>query len=154
MCSLTTRGRRASVRAHSTAAPPVTTRTSTVSPVLLAARVRSDNLTNNELGWKTEFFDHRLQWNGAIYQEDWKNIQVSFFDPGLLGNVGFNANGPDYRIRGVETSIIAVLTPGLTAQGGASWNNSEQTNSPSLIANNPALLANPASAGEYGKPIL
>jgi outer membrane receptor protein involved in Fe transport len=25
----------------------------------------SDNLTNLELGWKTEFFDHRLQWNGA-----------------------------------------------------------------------------------------
>src|SRR5580704_135847 len=31
----------------------------------------SDNLTNNEIGWKTEFFDHRLQWNGAVYQEDW-----------------------------------------------------------------------------------
>jgi iron complex outermembrane receptor protein len=114
----------------------------------------SDNLTNNELGWKTELLNRRLQWNGAIYQEDWKNVQVSFFDPGLLGNVGFNANGPDYRIRGVETSLIAVLAEGLTAQGGASWTSSEQTNSPYLIANNPALLANPASAGEYGKPIL
>jgi iron complex outermembrane receptor protein len=114
----------------------------------------SDNLTNNELGWKTELLDRRLQWNAALYQEDWKNTQVSFFDPGLLGNIGFNANGPDYRIRGVETSIIAVLTQGLTAQGGASWNSSEQTNSPFLIANNPALLANAASAGEYGKPIL
>ncbi len=114
----------------------------------------SDNLTNNEFGWKTEFLDHRLQWNGAIYKEDWKNVQVSFFDPGVLGNVGFNTNGPDYRIRGVETSVIAVLAHGLTAQGGASWNSSEQTNSPFLIANNPALLANPATAGEYGKPIL
>jgi len=114
----------------------------------------SDNLTNNELGWKTELLNRRLQWNAALYQEDWKNTQVSFFDPGLLGNVGFNANGPDYRIRGIESSIIAVLTEGLTAQGGASWNSSEQTNSPSLIANNPGLLANPASAGEYGKPIL
>jgi len=114
----------------------------------------SDNLTNDEFGWKTEFLDHRLQWNGAIYKEDWKNVQVSFFDPGVLGNVGFNANGPDYRIRGVETSVIGVLAHGLTAQGGASWNSSEQTNSPFLIANNPALLANPATAGEYGKPIL
>ena len=114
----------------------------------------SDNLTNNELGWKTELLNHRLQWNAALYQEDWKNTQVSFFDPGLLGNIGFNANGPDYRIRGVETSIIAVLTQGLTAQGGASWNSGEQTNSPALIANNPALLASPASAGEFGKPIL
>jgi len=114
----------------------------------------SDNLTNSELGWKTQLLNRRLQWNGAIYQEDWKNVQVSFFDPGVLGNVGFNANGPDYRIRGVETSLIAVLTEGLTAQGGASWTSSEQTNSPFLIANNPALLANPATASEYGKPIL
>ena len=67
----------------------------------------SDNLTNNELGWKTEFFDHRLQWNGAVYQENWNNVQVNFFDPGQLGNVGFGTNGPDYRIRGVETSFVA-----------------------------------------------
>ena len=30
-----------------------------------------DTLTNNEIGWKTEWFDHRLQFNGAVYQEDW-----------------------------------------------------------------------------------
>ncbi len=114
----------------------------------------SDNLTNNELGWKTEFFEHRLQWNGAVYQEDWKNVQVAFFDPGVLGNVGFGTNGPDYRVRGVETSFIAVLIEGLTLQGAASWNSSEQTNSPYLIANNPDLLKNPASAAAYGQPIL
>jgi iron complex outermembrane recepter protein len=113
----------------------------------------SDNLTNNEIGWKTEFLDRRLQWNGAVYQEDWKNAQVTFFQPGLLGNIGFNANGPDYRIRGVETSFIALLTRGFTAEGGAAWNSSNQTNSPFLIANNPDLLTNPASAGQYGQPI-
>jgi len=108
----------------------------------------SDDLTNNELGLKTEWFGHRLQFNAAAYQEDWKNVQVSFFDPGVLGNVGFNTNGPTYRIRGLETSFIAVLTDGLTAQGSAAWNSSEQTNSPFLIANNPALPAD-----EFGKPI-
>jgi len=114
----------------------------------------SDNLTNNELGWKTEFFDHRLQWNGAIYQENWDNVQIAFFDPGVLGNVGFGANGPNYRVRGLETSVIAAVLPGLTVQGSGSWNHSEQTNSPYLIANNPDLLANPLSAAEFGKPIL
>jgi iron complex outermembrane recepter protein len=113
----------------------------------------SDNLTNNELGWKTEFLDHRLQFNGAIYQENWDNVQIAFFDPGVLGNVGFGANGPNYRVRGLETSLIAALLPGLTVQAAASWNHSEQTNSPFLIANNPELLANPASAAEFGKPI-
>jgi iron complex outermembrane recepter protein len=113
----------------------------------------SDNLTNNELGWKTEFFDHRLRWNSALYQEDWSNVQVSFFDPGELGNVGFNTNGPTYRIRGFETAVTAVLMQGLTADASADWNSSNQQNSPYLIANNTALLANPASAGAYGKPI-
>ncbi len=115
----------------------------------------SDNLTNNELGWKTEFFGHRLQWNGAIYQEDWKNVQVAFFDPGVLGNVGFGTNGPDYKVKGIETTFIALLAPGLTAIGGASWNSSVQTNSPYLIANNPALQTGPASSqAEFGQPIL
>jgi len=89
-----------------------------------------------------------------VYQENWDNVQISFFDPGVLGNVGFGANGPNYRIRGVETSFIAVLLPGLTAQGAASWNSSEQTNSPFLIANNPQLLADPVSKAAFGQPIL
>jgi outer membrane receptor protein involved in Fe transport len=114
----------------------------------------SDDLTNNELGWKTEFLNHHFQWNGAVYQENWKNVQVQFFDPGVLGNVGFNTNGPDYRVRGVETSFIALVAQGLTAQGAASWNHSEQTNSPFLIANNPALQDDPVGSGEFGKPIL
>jgi outer membrane receptor protein involved in Fe transport len=113
----------------------------------------SDNLINNEVGWKTEWLDHRLQWDGAVYQEDWKNAQVTFFQPGLLGNVGFNANGPDYRIRGLETSFIALITRGLTAEGGASWISSELKNSPFLIANNTDLLKNPVSAPQYGQPI-
>ena len=113
----------------------------------------SDSLTNNELGWKTQFFDHRLQWNGAVYQENWDNVQINLFNPGVLGNIGFGTNGPSYRVRGVETSVIAVVVDGLTAQGGASWNSSSQTNSPALIANNPALLADPTTAAEFGKPI-
>jgi hypothetical protein len=54
----------------------------------------------------------------------------------------------------VETSIVALLTESLTFEGAASWNSSEQTNSPYLIANNPELLNNPNTAGDYGKPIL
>src|SRR6185437_5190379 len=33
----------------------------------------SDELTNNEIGWKTEFLDHRLQWNGALYRINWND---------------------------------------------------------------------------------
>jgi iron complex outermembrane recepter protein len=106
----------------------------------------SDDLTNYELGWKTEFLNRHLQWNGAIYQENWNNVQTILFDPGLVGNVSFNTNGPNYRIRGLETSIVARVISGLTVQGAASWNHSEQTNSPALISNNPA-------SSNFGKPI-
>jgi iron complex outermembrane recepter protein len=113
---------------------------------LIPSSYHSDKLTNNEIGWKTEFFDHRLQWNGAIYREDWNNVQVAFFDPGLVGNIFYNTNGQNFVIKGLETSLVARVLPGLTLQGSASWNHSRQSNSPQLIDNNP-LSAN------YGKPI-
>jgi len=110
------------------------------------ASYSSDKLTNNEIGWKTEFLDHRLQWNGAVYRQNWNNVQVAFFDPGLIGNIFYNANGQNFLIKGIETSLVARVISGLTVQGGAAWNQSEQTNSPALINNNP-LSAN------YGKQI-
>ena len=106
-----------------------------------------DNVTNNEVGWKTEWFDQRLQFNGALYQEVWSNAQTGFFDPqGGLGNLAFATNGPSYRVRGVEPSVIARVTHGLTITASAAWNSSSQTNSPYLIANGPG-------SGNSGKPI-
>jgi outer membrane receptor protein involved in Fe transport len=106
----------------------------------------SDKLTNNEVGWKTEFFDHRLQWNGARYWESWDNVQVAFFDPGVTGNIFFDTNGQNFSVKGWETSLVARLVRGLTLQGAASWNQSRQTNSPALVDLNPASV-------NYGKPI-
>jgi iron complex outermembrane receptor protein len=106
----------------------------------------SDKLTNNEIGWKTEFLDHRLQWNGALYRENWDNVQVAFFDPGVTGNIFFDTNGQNFLIKGVETSLVARVLTGLTLQAAASWNQSRQTNSPALIDTNPASV-------NVGKPI-
>jgi iron complex outermembrane recepter protein len=117
-----------------------------VAQYLVPASYSSDKLTNNEIGWKTEFFDHRVQWNGAVYRENWDNVQVAFFDPGLIGNIFYNTNGQNFLIKGIETSLVARVVSGLTLQGAASWNQSRQTNSPQLIDNNPL------SAG-FGKPI-
>ncbi len=114
---------------------------------ILPSSYTSDKLTNNEIGWKAEFFNHRLQWNGAFYRENWDNVQVAFFDPGLVGNVFYDTNGQDFLLKGLETSVVAKPMRGLMLQGAASWNHSEQTNSPVLLNNNPADTAN------YGKPI-
>ena len=117
-----------------------------VNQYLIPSSYTSDKLTNNEIGWKTEFFDHRLQWNGAIYKENWNNVQVAFFDPGLVGNIFYNANGQNFVVKGLETSLVGRVIAGLTLQGSASWNHSRQTNSPALIDNNPLSV-------NYGKPI-
>ena len=99
-----------------------------------------DTLVNNEVGWKTQWFDHRLEFNGAVYQEDWKNVQTELFESCCFGNLSFVINGPNYRVRGVETQIVAHPLHGLTMIGAAAWNSS------SLVSESPLKDVN-------GKPI-
>ncbi len=117
-----------------------------VNQYLTPRSYQSDKLSNNEIGWKAEFLDNRVQWNGAIYKEKWENVQVAFFNPGLVGNIFYNTNGQNFDLKGIESSFIFKVLPGLTVQAAGSWNRSEQTNSPALIANNPA-------SGNFGNPI-
>jgi iron complex outermembrane recepter protein len=117
-----------------------------VPQYFIPSSYKSDKLTNNEIGWKTEFFDRRLQWNGAVYRENWDDVQVAFFDPGVAGNIFFNSNGQNFLVKGVETSLLSRVTNQLTLQGAAAWNQSRQTNSPVLFNNNPA-------SPDFGKQI-
>jgi iron complex outermembrane recepter protein len=118
-----------------------------VATYITPATYAPDSLTNNELGFKTLLAGRRFEIDGALYQEDWKNAQVNFFDPqGGLGNLTFGTNGPNYRVRGVELQVIARVYEGLSVQGSTSYNDSRQTNSPSLIDNNPA-------SPTFGRPI-
>ncbi len=113
-----------------------------------------DTLTNNEIGWKTEWLGHRLQWNGAIYQENWNDVQLTVFDPGITGNNLFATNGPSYRVRGAETSIVARVTQGLTLTGAGSWNSSEVVKTLSLVnpsTGQPIPIENPF--GTLGQPL-
>jgi iron complex outermembrane receptor protein len=91
-----------------------------ISPLAFAP----DSLTNNELGWKTLWMDRRIQWNGAIYQENWNHVQIDGGAGGIL-TLGVVLNGGNYRVRGVETSGVARVTTGLTIEAGAAWNHSE-----------------------------
>jgi iron complex outermembrane recepter protein len=112
-----------------------------------------DILTNKEIGFKTTWFDHRLLFDGAIYQEDWKNVQIGIFDPGVTGNLTFTTNGPDYRVKGFETQLTARVTQQFSLIGSAAWNSSELTNSPTLVDKNgnPITIANPY--GAKGSPL-
>jgi len=94
----------------------------------------SDTLKNYEIGWKTQLFDHRLQFNGAVYDEEWSNVQLQIYDAALYGNAGFTVNGPNYRVRGLEGDVIYRVTDQLTLNSSFAWNHSEQVNQPSLVS--------------------
>jgi iron complex outermembrane receptor protein len=96
-----------------------------------------DTLTNNEIGIKTEWLDHRIHANASIYRMNWDNVQFALFDPTILGNTTFVVNGPNYRIDGIELQIVARVTDGLTVQGSSSWNSPTQTSAPCLLDNEP-----------------
>lgn len=113
-----------------------------------------DILTNQEIGWKTEWLDHRLQFNGAVYREDWKNTQINVFNPVLFGNLTFGANGPVYRVKGVESEVILKVIKQLTVTASASWNSGELTNSPALIGiNGQPIATNLQPFGAVGSPL-
>ena len=71
---------------------------------------KPDYLTNYELGWKTQWFDNTVRWNGALFWEDWNNFQFSFLGP---NSVTIIANGGAARIKGVESSVQWVPTRNL-----------------------------------------
>jgi outer membrane receptor protein involved in Fe transport len=101
------------------------------------AGFQSDNLINNEVGFKSEFLEHRLQMNLSAYLMHWQNIQLPLFSPPVFGNTTFTVNGPSYDVKGVELQLVARATDHLTVQGSASWNSSTQTNAPCLESNVP-----------------
>jgi outer membrane receptor protein involved in Fe transport len=96
---------------------------------------KPDSLVNNEVGAKSNFFDHRLQLDVSAYYMRWTNVQLLFFNPTELGNTTFGVNGPSYDVKGVEAQVIALVTDGLTLQGSASYNDATQANSPCLVNN-------------------
>jgi iron complex outermembrane receptor protein len=94
-----------------------------------------DQLTNYEVGLKSEFFDHRLQVNLSAYYMQWDNVQFLFFNPTELGNTSFGVNGPNYVVKGGEVQFVAKPMEGLTIQGSGTYNDDTQANSPCLTDN-------------------
>ena len=89
-----------------------------------------DTLINNELGWKTSWWEQRVQWTGDFYQEDWNHAQIGAFDLTVLGSSIIN--GGNYRVRGFETSGAASLFSGLTMEFGAAWTHSALVKQPTF----------------------
>ena len=83
---------------------------------------RPEILTNYELGVKSELFDGRARFNAAIFQLDWKDLQLEtffFLVPGdATSNVELTINVQNARATGLEAELAALITENLTITGG------------------------------------
>ena len=89
----------------------------------------ADELDNYELGWKTTFGAFR--WNGAVYQEDWNGIQLSFLGANGLTEI---RNAGIARIRGVEMDV-GYRAGGFSINTGFSYNDAQIRRDFCAIAN-------------------
>lgn len=81
-----------------------------------------DILTNYEIGWKTRFADNRVQFNGAVFVEDWDDIQVSFQGGNGITQV---ANGGKAQVQGIEAQVDWLPTDNLRLGFALSYYDSE-----------------------------
>lgn len=79
----------------------------------------SDTLSNYELGWKTSWLDRKLRINGAVFYEEWKNLQFGLVPVGNNG-VTNTYNAGDARIYGIEGDF-ALSLGGLTLSGSGTY---------------------------------
>jgi outer membrane receptor protein involved in Fe transport len=71
-----------------------------------------DKTENYELGLKGDFIDHKLSIDGSVYYVDWKDIQLSVYDPENFQS--YNANASRAKSQGVELSVESRPITGLT----------------------------------------
>jgi len=80
----------------------------------LGATYDADFLTSTEFGFKSISMDGRLRVNGAMYQMDWDDIQLGWFDSsisllGLVDNIGkANSNGFEVDAKYILSDTVTV----------------------------------------------
>ena len=92
---------------------------------------KPDFLINYEAGAKFSF-GSGSHLNVAIYQEDWKDIQLSFLGQNGLTEI---RNAGEARIRGIEADLLLRPMQGLSWSTGVAYNHAELRNDFCKIAN-------------------
>ena len=90
--------------------------------------VDTDDLTNLEIGWKTDLLDNTLRFNAAIFWSEIERLQTTIFDPSIT-NLFFSDNAADADVTGFEGDFIwaPATIQGLTVTGAFSFLDTEIT---------------------------
>ena len=78
---------------------------------------RPDTLTNYEFGWKSTWAGNRLRFNGAVFLEEWDDVQFSFLPPSGSGLTVIR-NAGSAEIKGLEVDFAWAATDNFTLSGG------------------------------------
>jgi iron complex outermembrane recepter protein len=85
---------------------------------------KPEDLKTTELGIKSEWFDHRLRWNSALFYSRYTNLQEGFNTVDPTGNPWFSTvNVGASRIYGFEAELLAEPVTGLQLQGSFGYLN-------------------------------
>jgi iron complex outermembrane recepter protein len=79
-----------------------------------------EKLWTYEFGMKHGFLDHRLIFEGAVYYNDWTDVQSSYFPAGAA--LGYITNGGKVNGWGTDASVTARPTNSLTLNATYGWN--------------------------------
>jgi outer membrane receptor protein involved in Fe transport len=95
--------------------------------------IKPDKTRNYELGVHSAFFKGRVQFNGAIYYIDWKDVQVS--GATVNGSIPIVVNGAAAATKGAELSGRATLNPYWSVMASFSYNQAELTeDAPGIVS--------------------
>ena len=84
-----------------------------------------DTLWSYEVGSKFSLVDNRVSIDIAAYRIDWSDIQIQALD--TTGAFPFTTNAGKAKVDGVEGTITALATDGITLSAGASYQNARLT---------------------------
>jgi iron complex outermembrane recepter protein len=86
---------------------------------------KPDKLSNYEIGWKTSWDDNRFRFNGAIFYEDWTDVQ-----DGVQGVNGITSilNVGNATSKGIEGELSWLAVEGLTLSLSGTYVDAKTTN--------------------------
>lgn len=104
-----------------------------------------DTTKNLEVGFRTQLFDRKLNFNFSVFDIKWDGIQVD--SATFYGVTGITVNGGAAKSRGFETSFQLRPVPGLSIQGNYSYTDAK------LTEDVPGIVAIRTTPGNYdGRP--
>lgn len=96
----------------------------------------SDTLTNFEVGWKTAWLEHTMRWNGAVFWEKWKGVQLGISGPNGITDIWNIGNA---EVKGIESDINWLLFDHLDLSVSGTYVNAKTTTD--FCGENPAHTA-------------